>query len=710
MDLHNFKLNNDDGVLIIHWDMPNSSINLINELVMTELDIIIDHVVSDASIKGAVITSAKKGFSGGADLSILENSKNRYQQYVKDIGPERAMNLFFEDSRRLSILYRRIEKCGKPFAAAIHGVCLGGAFELALACHHRVMLADDKTKVGLPEVKLGLFPGAGGTQRVARLCETDKALQFLLKGNPVDAVKALELKLVHSITPDLNPVSLAVQWVQTVGDAVSPWDKKDFKNPSGKVFSPKGMMVWPAANAHYRKETSDNYPGARAILTAVYEGLQVNIDTGLLIEARLFTNVLQSKVVEAMIGTLFMAKNELDKGARRPADIPPTNIKKVGIIGAGLMGAGIAYVSALNGLDVVLIDTTEEKVQAGKDTINKLASGQVSRKKMTEQAKDELLARVNGTMYYESLRDVDLVIEAVFEDRDIKDKVLQTVQEVVGLDTIIASNTSTLPITSLADSLKDPGKFIGIHFFSPVDKMLLVEVIKGKNTNELAVATALDFVRKIKKTPIVVNDSRGFYANRCVLSYVLEGHLMLLEGIPAAMIENCAKMAGMPVGPLALNDEVGLDLGWKILQATKKDLGADAINPLQEELLEFMVVQNERHGRKNGKGFYEYEGTKRLWDRLNQYATQDPDTIDVEELKTRLLVVQSIEAARTLEEGIITVDEANVGSILGFGFAPFTGGTISYIKQMGTENFVDICDKLATKFGSRFDVPKSLRG
>ena len=327
MDLHNFKLNNENGVLIITWDMPHSSVNLINELVMTELNIIIDHVVSDASIKGAVITSAKKGFSGGADLSILENSKNRYQQYVKDIGPERAMNLFFEESRRLSVVYRRIEKCGKPFAAAIHGVCLGGAFELALACHHRVMVEDDKTKVGLPEVKLGLFPGAGSTQRVARLCETDKALQFLLKGNPVNAVKALELKLVHEITPDLNPVSLAVDWVKSVGDAVAPWDKKDFKNPSGKVFSPKGMMVWPAANAHYRKETYDNYPGARAILTAVYEGLQVNIDTGLLIEARLFTNVLQSKVVEAMIGTL-LAFNEATRsavpaGTTQPVKIPP---------------------------------------------------------------------------------------------------------------------------------------------------------------------------------------------------------------------------------------------------------------------------------------------------------------------------------------------------------------------------------------------------
>lgn len=710
MTFKNFEIEYDKNILVAYWNMPDRSMNVIDKSVMDELDKLIYHVVEDESVKGCIIASKKKDFSGGADLSLLEESKRQYDKAVTEQGEEAANIWFFDDSSRLSRIYRRIETCGKPFAAAIHGVCLGGSFELALACHHRVMVADKKTKVGLPEVKVGLFPGAGGTTRVSRLMETDQALQFLLKGNPVDANKALKMNLVHEICADIDPVVLAKQWIESKGDAVAPWDKKDFKNPSGKLFSPKGMMVWPAANALYRKETYNNYPGARAILTGVYEGLQVPFDLALKIESRLFANVLRSKEAEAMIRTLFLTKNELDKGARRPKDIP-TNIKKIGVIGAGLMGAGIAYVSAQNGLDVVLLDTTIEKVETGKESISKLVTKQVSRGKMTEDEKNTLLGRIEGTMYYNSLRDVDLVIEAVFEDRTVKEGVLKTVQEVVGIDTIIASNTSTLPITSLADNVTDPGKFIGIHFFSPVDKMMLVEIIKGKSTDDLAVATALDFVRIIKKTPIVVNDSRGFYANRCVLNYVREGHLMLAEGIPAAMIENCAKMAGMPVGPLALNDEVGLDLGWKILQATKKDLGDSAIDPTQESILRFMVEENSRFGRKNGKGFYDYvDNAKALWPELStKFTSVSPESVDVEEIKQRLLVAQAVEAARTIEEGIITEQEADVGSIFGFGFPPFTGGTISYINQMGKKAFVELCDHFTTKFGSRFEAPKSLR-
>jgi len=710
MTFKNFEIEYDKNILVAYWNMPDRSMNVIDKSVMDELDKLIYHVVEDESVKGCVIASKKKDFSGGADLSLLEESKRQYDKAVAEQGEEAANIWFFDDSSRLSRIYRRIETCGKPFVAAIHGICLGGSFELALACHYRVMVSDKRTKVGLPEVKVGLFPGAGGTTRVSRLMETDQALQFLLKGNPVDANKALKMNLVHEICTDIDPVVRAKQWIEQFGDPVAPWDKKDFKNPSGKVFSPKGIMTWSPANALYRKETYNNYPGARAILTGVYEGLQVPFDLALKIESRLFANVLRSKEAEAMIRTLFLSKNELDKGARRPKDIP-TNIKKIGVIGAGLMGAGIAYVSAQNGLDVVLLDTTMEKVEAGKESINKLVSKQVSRGKMTAEEKDTLLNRVEGTMSYNSLRDVDLVIEAVFEDRTVKEGVLKNVQEAVGLDTIIASNTSTLPITSLADNVTDAGKFVGIHFFSPVDKMMLVEVIKGEATDNLALATALDFVRIIKKTPIVVNDSRGFYANRCVLNYVREGHLMLAEGIPAAMIENCAKMAGMPVGPLSLNDEVGLDLGWKILQATKKDLGDSAIDPTQESILRFMVEENGRFGRKNGKGFYDYvDNTKALWPELStKFSSVLPESVDVEEIKQRLLVAQAVEAARTIEEGIITEQEADVGSIFGFGFPPFTGGTISYINQMGKKKFVELCDHFTTKFGTRFEAPKSLR-
>jgi len=704
--MKNFELEIDDNILIAYWNTPDRTMNIIDDIFMDDLNALIDQAVSDPITKGVIIASRKKDFSGGADLSMLENSKRQYEQSLKSDGEEVAMQNFFDHSSRLSKIYRKLETCGKPFAAAINGVCLGGAFELALACHYRVM--DKAAKVGLPEVKVGLFPGAGGTQRVARLLETDKALQFMLKGNPVDAVKALNLKLVNEICADIDPVVLAKQWIEHSGNPVAPWDKKDFKNPSGKVFSPKGMMIWPAANALYRKETYDNYPGARSILSAVYEGLQVSMDTGLRIESRLFANILRSKEAEAMIRTLFLSKNELDKGARRPNNISPSNIKKIGVIGAGLMGAGIAYVSAQNGIDVVLIDTTMEKVETGKESINKLVSKQVSRGKMTEDEKNTLLGRVEGTMSYNSLRDVDLVIEAVFEDRTVKEGVLKNVQEAVGLDTIIASNTSTLPITSLAENISNPSKFVGIHFFSPVDKMMLVEVIKGKETNEEAVATALDYIRIIKKTPIVVNDSRGFYANRCVLNYVLEGHLMFAEGVPPAMIENVAKMAGMPVGPLALNDEVGIDLGWKILQATKKDLGPEAVNPKQEEILYWMVESYGRHGKKNGKGFYDYheDGKKSLWPKLSTMCpTVNSQFFDAEELKNRFLFTQSIEALRTMKEGIVTDQrEADVGSIFGFGFPPFTGGTVSFVKYIGKDKFVQIAKKLEHKFGSRFSV------
>ena len=700
--MKNFELETDEDILVAYWNMPNKTMNVIDDTVMDDLDAIIDKAVADSNIIGVVIGSKKKDFSGGADLSMLENSKRQYEQSLKSDGEEVAMQNFFNHSSRLSTIYRRMETCGKPFAAAIKGVCLGGAFELVLACHYRVM--DKEAKVGLPEVKIGLFPGAGGTQRIGRMMETDKALQFLLKGTPVDANKALNMKLVHELCAGIDPVILAKQWIKYTGNAVAPWDNKDFKNPSGKVFSPKGMMTWPPANAHYRKETFDNYPGARAILTAVYEGLQVSMDTGLRIESRLFANILRSREAEAMIRTLFLSKNELDKGARRPENIPPSNIKKIGVIGAGLMGAGIAYVSALNGIDVVLLDTTVEKVEAGKASVSKLASEQVKRGKMTENQKTELLGRVTECIYYNKLNDVDLVIEAVFEDRAVKEKVLQAVQEAVSLDTVIASNTSTLPITSLADSVSNPGKFVGIHFFSPVDKMMLVEVIKGKETDDVAVATALDYIRMIKKTPIVVNDSRGFYANRCVLNYVLEGHLMLEEGVPPAMIENVARMAGMPVGPLALNDEVGLDLGWKILQATKKDLGSKAVNPVQEKLLYWMVEEMGRHGKKNSKGFYDYaDGKKTLW--VEPKDDIDPETFDIEELKNRFLFTQSLEALRTMSEGIVTDQrEADVGSIFGFGFPPFTGGTVSFVKYLGKDKFVQISKDLEHKHGSRFAV------
>jgi 3-hydroxyacyl-CoA dehydrogenase/enoyl-CoA hydratase/3-hydroxybutyryl-CoA epimerase len=415
-----------------------------------------------------------------------------------------------------------------------------------------------------------------------------------------------------------------------------------------------------------------------------------------------------------MIRSLFLSKGELEKGAHRPSDVPPTHLKKIGIIGAGFMGAGVAYVSALNGLEVVLIDRDQESADKGRATIDKLISGSVSKGRATAADKEALMARVTAAADYGALAGCDLVVEAVFEDRAVKAEATKRAQAVVGGDVIFASNTSTLPITSLAETAQKPENFIGIHFFSPVEKMLLVEVIMGEKTGDRALATALDFIRIIKKTPIVVNDTRGFYANRCVLNYVREGQIMLVEGVPPAMIENVARMAGMPVGPLSLNDEVALDLGWKILNATKKDLGEKAVDPAQERVLRYMVEEQGRFGRKNGKGFYDYhaDGKKSLWPGLSALAGAqlDPDTLDVTELKQRFLVAQVVEAARTMAEGVVTDPrEADVGSILGFGFAPYTGGTLSYIDGMGTKAFVALCDALAAKHGPRFEPPQLLR-
>jgi 3-hydroxyacyl-CoA dehydrogenase / enoyl-CoA hydratase / 3-hydroxybutyryl-CoA epimerase len=714
MSFTNFTLDaGSDGIALVTWNAPGRSMNVIDPAVTEELSAIVEQVAAGDGIKGAVITSGKDTFCAGADLTVLETLSRAFAELLASQDEEAANARFFEESRQWSLLCRRIETCGKPWVAAINGTAVGGGFELALACHHRVAAANDKTRLGLPEVKVGLFPGAGGTQRIARMMQPADALQFLLKGDQINVERAKAMKLVDAVVPADDLIKAAKDWIAGGGTAKAPWDIEGFKLPGGPVHSKAGMMVFTPANALYRRETYDNYPAARAIMQVVYEGLQLPMDQALRVESRYFAKILRSPEAAAMIRTLFVSLQEINKGARRPAAAPRRTFKKIGVLGAGFMGAGIAYVSALAGLDVVLVDRDPEIAEKGKQHSQKLMAEQVERGRASSADHDALLARIQPTADFVALRDCDLVIEAVFEDRKVKEEAIGRAQNVIGEQAIFGSNTSTLPISSLAAAFKDRTRFIGIHFFSPVERMNLVEIILGKDTGDAALAGALDYVRAIRKTPIVVNDSRGFYTSRVVGTYLREGHLMLADGVPAAMVENVGRMAGMPVGPLALNDEVAVDLAWKILKAAEADLGAKAVDERQKALLEEMVEKRGRFGRKNGKGFYDYpqNGPKRLWPGLADLQPNklDPDALDVAELKRRLLAIQALETARCVEESVITdMREADVGSILGFGFAPFTGGTISYIDGMGTKSFVALCAGFAKRYGSRFRPCKLL--
>ena len=715
MTFTNFTVGSDaDGVALVTWNAPGRSMNVIDAIAVTELSAIVEQIAADAAVKGAIVTSGKETFCAGADLTMLEALARNFAQVAASQGEQAASARLFEESRKFSMLCRRLETCGKPWVAALNGTALGGGFELALACHHRVAAESDKTRLGLPEVKVGLFPGAGGTQRVARIMQPGDALQFLLKGEQISVARAKATKLIDDVVPAEDLMAAAKNWIVGGGTAKAPWDNEGFKLPGGPVYSKAGMMVFTPANAIYRRETYDNYPAARAIMQVVYEGLQLPMDQALRIESRWFAKILRSPEAAAMIRSLFVSLQDINKGARRPASVPRAKLKRIGVLGAGFMGAGIAYVSASASLDVVLIDRDQASADKGKTHSESLMGEQITRVRATAADRDTLLRRITATSDYAALKDCDLVIEAVFEDRKIKEEAIGKAQDIIGSRTIFGTNTSTLPITTLAAACKDRSRFVGIHFFSPVERMMLVEIILGKETGDDALAVALDYARAIRKTPIVVNDSRGFYTSRVVGTYLREGHLMLCDGVPPAMIENVGRMAGMPVGPLALNDEVAVDLAWKILKATEVDLGAAAVDARQRALLQEMVERRGRFGRKNGKGFYDYPlgGPKRLWPGLSELQPKkpDPDRIDVAELKHRLLAIQALESARCVEEGVVSdMREADVGSILGFGFAPFTGGTISYIDGLGTKAFVDLCDRLAQKYGDRFKPTPLMR-
>ena len=712
MTYTHFKFDVDgDGVALITFDSPDVSMNVLSNAVMKEMSELAEKIASDDAIKGAVITSGKKAFCAGADLSELGGGMGA----LEDKSEEEAKSALFETAYKLNSTLRELETCGKPIAAAINGLALGGGFEITLACHYRVMAEDAGAKLGLPEAMVGVLPGGGGTQRLPRLIGVMNAAPVMLQGKQLDAQKAKEQGVVHEIAPLDQIVQKAKDMVKAdpMG-AKQPWDQDKFKIPGGGPYHPAGMQVFGGASPMLLKETYGNYPAQRYILSCVYEGLQVPIDAGLRIESRYFTKLLMRSESRNMIRSLFLSKQALDKGGRRPEGEEKGEIEKIGVIGGGgFMGAGITTVAAQAGIEVVVIDKDQEGADKGmQHALDHFAKG-VKRGKLSKDKAEKLGGLITATTDYALLKDVDLVVEAVFENSELKHKVTEMAEAEMPEGAIFGSNTSTIPITSLAEASKRPEQYIGIHFFSPVEKMNLVELIVGEKTNDHAVSRAIDFVTKIKKTPIVVADTRGFYANRCVMRYIEQGMYMLTEGVKPALIENGAKMAGMPVGPLSLQDEVAIDLGYKVLQQTKKDLGDQFEETPNAEVIEKMYELG-RYGRKNSKGFYVYsdEG-KRLWDELDQFAPNGElldEQPSVDEIKDRILYAQAIEAARTMEEEIVSDPrEADVGSILGWGFAPFTGGVLSFIDMVGAAKFVERADALKARYGKPFEVPELLR-
>lgn len=704
-----------DGVATIVWDVKSKSMNVLSLEGWGELDGLVTQALADEAVKGVIITSGKPdSFAGGMDLNVIARMK-------AEAGDNPAKGLMDGLMRSHGIL-RKIERAGmdpktlkggKPIVAALPGTALGIGLEIPLSCHRIIAADNPKAKIGLPEIMVGIFPGMGGTTRLVRKMGAMAAAPFLLEGKLSDPKAAKAAGLIDEVVAPAELLARAKEWVLSAKDAdlVKPWDAKGYKMPGGAPYHPAGFMTFVGANAMVHGKTMGVYPAAKALLGAVYEGAMVPFDTALKIEARHFTAVLMNPSSAAMIRSLFINKEALEKGANRP-EAPDQSVKKVGILGAGMMGAGIAYVSAQAGIEVVLIDRDQAAADKGKSYSEGILDKGMARKKVTPEKKEQVLGRITATPDLNALKGCDLIVEAVFEDPAVKAEMTAKVEAVIGEDCIFASNTSTLPITMLAKASKRPEQFIGIHFFSPVDKMMLVEIIRGKATGDVAVAKALDFVRQIRKTPIVVNDARFFYANRCIIPYINEGIRMVAEGVEPALIENAAKLVGMPLGPLQLVDETSIDLGVKIAKATKAAMGDAYPDGAVDEVLFWMADQG-RMGKKANAGFYAYdEAGKRqgLWEGLAaQYPVKD-DQPDLTEVQQRLLMAQVLEAVRALEEGVLMdIREGDVGAILGWGFAPWSGGPFGWLDIIGAARASEICDDLTARFGARFTTPKMLR-
>lgn len=706
-----------DGIAVMKIDVPNQGMNVWDEALMAEFPKFVDAFVTDDAIKGLVIASGRdNGFMAGADLRMLEKqtgelSKETFNDAMVLNGALRKLETGGHTDRQIE----REGKKAKPVAVALEGLALGGGLELALAGHYRVAAESKKVQLGLPEVLVGLLPGGGGTQRVPRLIGLQNAAQMITSGASMDAGKAKAQGLIHDVVPAGTTIDAATAWVkENLGGTLQPWDVKGFRVPGGAgAMNPKAVQFFSVANAMALAKSKDNYPAIKAIMSCLYEGTMLPMSKAIEVETKYFLSLFADPVAQNMIRTLFVNKQAAEKGAGRPKNVAPVEIKVVGVLGAGLMGSGIAHVTAKAGMQVISLDRTDEEAQKSVAYTKKILDKRVSRGRMTQDKADEFLARITPTSDYNMLKDVDLIIEAVFERPDVKADVIKKTEAVIGKDVIFASNTSTLPIGGLAENSVRPENFIGLHFFSPVERMPLLEIIPHAGTGDRALAAAFDYNRKIRKTPIVVKDVRGFFTNQVFPPYIGEAISMIMEGTSMALIENCALNMGLPIGPLGVQDETTLKLGYDVIMSTKKELGDAYKSNGTEEFYELMVNKLGRSGRRFGKGLYNYdESGKRLdlWKGITDHYPLMDEQPSQEEVQQRLMYAQLIPTARTFADGVVPDPQsADLGAIFGWGFPAWTGGPMSYIDTIGIDTFVATADMLAQRHGERFNVPQKFR-
>jgi len=708
MSYANYSKDN-DGIVTVTFDNPDSRVNVMNTTFIDALGEALDQIDAEIDdVKGVIVASGKDTFFAGGDLDqIVAVTKDTVDEYFGEI-------------MRVKSMMRRIEKLGRPVVAAINGAALGGGYEICQACHHRVALDSPKVVVGLPEVTLGLLPGGGGVVRLVRMLGLKKALPLLLEGTRVAARDAAEMGLVDELAVDRDElINKAKQWIRGNPDAVRPWDASGFQIPGGGMDSPEMKQFVTYSAAGLKAKTRGLYPAPEAILSAAVEGMRVDIDSADRIESRYLAYLSTTQVAKNMI-TTFYQMNRLKGGESRPEGFDKSRVSKLGILGAGMMGSGIAYVAAKVGIDVVLKDVDQDAAEKGKSYSDKVASKLIAKGRMTEQEKNDILARIKATAEVDDLEGCDLVVEAVFENRELKATVTKEAEAVLDDNAIFASNTSTLPITGLAEASERPDNFVGLHFFSPVDRMKLVEIICGKKTSDETLARAYDFVTQLRKVPIVVNDSRDFYTSRVFESGCDEGAWLLSDGVDPARIENLARQVGMPVGPLESIDAVSQQLVYLVKHQAQTDFAAEGRDfPAADEppfqWITRMVDEFDRKGKAYGGGYYEYftdeDGRrhKQIWSGLRDAQPEPTKDVSDQDIKDRVLYRQAIEAARCLEEGVLrSVADCNIGSMMGIGYPAYTGGQLQYINACGVAEFTKRATELAEEYGDRFAPPEML--